>query len=163
MTHQLPPSPPNTQYIVGFDPNDFKNIITSGDVSHNFLQNSNIPTGCSNWDVITDIITTKEQRKVFVFGSGDQDEEYCTSAGWAVSNIHEADLIVARGTFCINDGSGKVVSKKVGVDGEEEYFRVMDEVFLVASERKVPMVSVGGDCMSSRMHVGMGCRVQRGF
>ena len=44
---------------------------------------------------------------------------------------------MARGTFTINDGSGVVISKK---EDEAEYWRVMEEIFTVAGQRKVPMV-----------------------
>ena len=73
---------------------------------------------------------------MFVFGSGDQDEEYCTSAGWTLAKIEEACLIVARGTFTIDDGE-RVVKKK---EDEVEYFRVMEESLKVAAERRIPMV-----------------------
>ncbi len=126
------------QCAVGFDPLDFEQIITSGDVSHSLLQNKADELGCSNWSLLSEI-ETPSQKKVFVFGSGDQDEEYCTSAGWELSSIEDADLIVARGTFTINDGSGKVVSKK---ENEMEYWRVMEESLIAAAKRKIPMVSL---------------------
>lgn len=46
---------------------------------------------------------------------------------------------MARGTFTINDGSGKVVSKK---EDEMEYWKVMEESLIAAAKRKVPMVSL---------------------
>lgn len=76
------------------------------------------------------------QRNVFVFGSGDDDEEYCTSAGWTLSSIDDADLILARGTFTINDGSS-IVSK---TNDEAEYWRVMEESMVKAARRKLPML-----------------------
>lgn len=123
---------------VGFDPADFEQIITSGDVSHSLLRNKADELGCSNWSLLSGI-QSKSRKKAFVFGSGDEDEEYCISAGWNLSSIEEADLIVARGTFTINDGSGKVVSKK---EDEMEYWKVMEESLIAAAKRKVPMVSL---------------------
>eukprot|EP00970_Alexandrium_tamarense_P012958 scaffold3194_cov191-Alexandrium_tamarense.AAC.1 len=68
-------------HSVGFNPTDFDNIITSGDVSHSLLQNQATSLGCSNWDMLSNIIkNNKDQRKVFVFGSGDNDKSYCNSA-----------------------------------------------------------------------------------
>lgn len=81
------------------------------------------------------------RRKVFVFGSGDSDESYCTSAGWELAPIEEADLIVARGTFTINDGKS-VVSK---TESEGEYWKVMEAAMTVASQRKVPMLVTNPD------------------
>lgn len=119
---------------------DFDNIITSGDVSHSLLQNNAGSLGCSNWDVLTTLIEEKKQN-VFVFGSGDEDEAYCTSAGWTLTSIEEAHLIVARGTFTINDGT-TVVSKK---EDEMEYWRVMEESLYKASQRKLPMLVTNPD------------------
>ena len=130
----------NINNIVGFDPSDFENIITSGDVSHNLLQNKAQSLGCANWSVITELIDQKKQN-VFVFGSGVEDELYCTSAGWTLTSIEEADLIVSRGTFTINDGTA-VIHKK---DDEMEYWRVMEEAMSKAAQRKVPMLVTNPD------------------
>lgn len=120
---------------LGFNPSDFDNIITSGDVSHSLLQNKADSLGCQNWDVLTNLIKEGKQN-VFVFGSGDEDEVYCTSAGWTLTSIEEADLILSRGTFTINDGT-TVVSKK---ENEAEYWKVMEEAFTKAAQRKLPML-----------------------
>jgi ribonucleotide monophosphatase NagD (HAD superfamily) len=114
---------------------DFDNIITSGDISHNLLRGQD---GCSikhNWNVFADKQIQK-RRNIFVFGSGDDDEEYCTSAGWTLSSIEDADLILARGTFTINDGTS-IISKN---DDEAAYWRVMEESMMKASRRKLPML-----------------------
>mmetsp|Transcript_8869 Transcript_8869/g.16241 ORF Transcript_8869/g.16241 Transcript_8869/m.16241 type:complete len:408 (+) Transcript_8869:37-1260(+) len=120
---------------LGFNPSDFDNIITSGDVSHTLLQNNADSIGCQNWDILTNLIDQKK-KNVFVFGSGDEDEVYCTSAGWTLSTIDEADLILSRGTFTINDGT-TIISKK---ENEAEYWKVMEESMVVAAKRKVPML-----------------------
>lgn len=125
---------------VGFNPEDFVNIITSGDVSHSLLQNSAPSLGCSNWEIISNLIKSNK-RRVFVFGSGDDDELYCTSAGWTLSPIEEADLIVARGTFTINNGTD-VVSKH---DNEDEYWKVMENSMTVAAQKKTPMLVTNPD------------------
>ena len=127
---------------LGFDPhNDFHQIITSGDVSYRMLS-GDTTLKCSTWNVLQDLIVNN-QKKVFVFGSGDNDEEYCESAGWRLSSIDEADLIIARGTFTINDGSNAIVSKKD--NGENEYFKVMNEKLDVASKRNLPMLVTNPD------------------
>jgi ribonucleotide monophosphatase NagD (HAD superfamily) len=125
---------------VGFNLEDFDNIITSGDVSHTLLKNNAPSLGCSNWDMLSNLIAIKRQ-KVFVFGSGDNDESYCTSAGWTLAPIEDADLIVARGTFTINDGA-TIVSKN---ENEEEYWKVMESSMMVAAQKKVPMLVTNPD------------------
>eukprot|EP00581_Thalassiosira_minuscula_P019404 CAMPEP_0183716458 /NCGR_PEP_ID=MMETSP0737-20130205/10373_1 /TAXON_ID=385413 /ORGANISM="Thalassiosira miniscula, Strain CCMP1093" /LENGTH=396 /DNA_ID=CAMNT_0025945735 /DNA_START=71 /DNA_END=1261 /DNA_ORIENTATION=+ len=125
---------------LGFNPSDFHNIITSGDVSHSLLQNSAETLGCSNWDMLTNLIN-QNKRNVFVFGSGDDDEQYVTSAGWTLSTIEHADLIVSRGTFTINDGT-TIISKN---ENEAEYWKVMEEAMTIASQRKVPMLVTNPD------------------
>ncbi len=126
---------------LGFDPqNDFHQIITSGDVSYRMLS-GDTTLKCSTWNVLQELIKN-DSKKVFVFGSGDQDEEYCESAGWMLSPIDDADLIIARGTFTLNDGSGTVVSK---TDNEEEYFKVLEKTLEVASKRKIPMLVTNPD------------------
>lgn len=122
---------------LGFRTQDFEQIITSGEVSWRMLS-GDATLECQAWSVLTDLIANSD-RRVFVFGSGDNDEEYCTTAGWALAPIEEADLILARGTFTLNDGSADgVVSKKI--DGEEAYFAEHDRVLKVAAERNVPML-----------------------
>lgn len=88
--------------------------------------------GCEIWSVLKDI----EEKTVFVCGSGNEDESYCTSSGWTLAPIEEANLIVARGTFTICNGE-TVVDKN---DDEAEYFRVLEESLQIAAKRKVPML-----------------------
>lgn len=130
---------------LGFNPNqDFHQIITSGDVSHRMLS-GDTTLQCSTWSVLQDLIANSP-KNVFVFGSGDGDEEYCESSGWTLSSIEQADLIVARGTFTINDGSGDVVTKQPEIqDGEVEYFRVLEDKLAIAAERRIPMLVTNPD------------------
>jgi len=125
---------------LGFDPSDFDNIITSGDISHSLLQNNADSLGCQNWPVLTDLIQ-RNKKNVFVFGSGVEDEHYVTSAGWTLTSIEHADLIVSRGTFTINDGT-TITSKN---DDEMNYWKVMEEAMVVAARRKVPMLVTNPD------------------
>ena len=92
---------------------------------------------CETWSVLKDI----DDRKVFVFGSGSEDESYCTSSGWTLSPIDEANLIVARGTFTICNGE-TIVNKD---DDKDEYFRVLHDALEVAARRKVPMLVCNPD------------------
>jgi len=126
---------------LGFDPSkDFDQIITSGDVSHRMLSGDKT-LKCSTWNILDNLIQ-QNKKNVFVLGSGDNDEEYCTSCGWNLSSIDDADLIIARGTFTINDGSGNIISKN---DDEEAYFKALEDVLDKASKRQVPMLVTNPD------------------
>ena len=120
---------------LGFNVDDFDDIITSGDITHSLLMGTASELGCSEWDVLTKLIG-EDKRKVFVFGSGDEDEEYCTSAGWTLAPIDDADLILARGTFTMNDGNG-VIDKKTD---EMKYWQVMEDALFRGAQRKLPML-----------------------
>jgi HAD superfamily hydrolase (TIGR01459 family) len=121
---------------LGFDPKDFCQIITSGDISHRMLSGDDTLT-CQAWPVLSEI----RDKKVFVLGSGSQDEEYCESSGWTLASIEEANLIVARGTFTICDGTSTIKKE----DDESEYFRVLDECLKRASARRLPMLITNPD------------------
>ena len=125
---------------LGFNIDDFEQIITSGEVSWRMMSGDE-SLACDVWPVLTDLIATSK-KKIFLFGSGDNDEEYCDSAGWSLAPIEEADLILARGTFTLNDGSA-IVSKKV--DGEDAYFAAHDKILQIAAERKIPMLVANPD------------------
>jgi HAD superfamily hydrolase (TIGR01459 family) len=122
---------------LGFDPRSFDDIITSGDVSYRMLCGQD-----SSWDIVTKL-RQQGKMKVFVFGSGDDDEEYCISSGWSLSSIHEADLIIARGTFTLNDGSAKIITKQS--HGDETYNDNMSWILTVAAERRLPMLITNPD------------------
>jgi HAD superfamily hydrolase (TIGR01450 family) len=122
---------------LGFDPNDFDQIITSGEVAYRMLAGDET-LECETWSTLSEIRKDGvDSRKVFVFGSGAEDEEYCTSSGWTLAPMEEANLILARGTFTINDGTGNVVKK---TEDEGEYFRVLQKSLEVAASRKIPML-----------------------
>lgn len=90
---------------------------------------------CDTWPVLTKI-RESNSNKVFVCGSGNEDDEYCTACGWTLAPIQDADLILARGTFTICDGT-TIVEKEID---EEEYFRVLDESLQQAATKKIPML-----------------------
>lgn len=93
--------------------------------------------GCAGWSKLDEI----SDRKVLVLGSGSDDESYCTSCGWTLASINEANLIVARGTFTINNGDTIVLKQ----DDEEKYFGLLREVLQLAAQRKVPMLVCNPD------------------
>lgn len=131
---------------LGFDPTDFSQIITSGEVAYHLLSRSNTkscPMAPQPWDVLEPALDNPEKRNVFCFGSGDGDEEYLNSCGWTLAkDMGKADLIVARGTFTIQDGSS-VVQKSH--DGEEAYFEAYGDKLIEAAQRKIPMIIANPD------------------
>lgn len=90
---------------------------------------------CDAWPLLNKI-RQEGNSKVFVLGSGYQDEEYYNACGWNLAPLEEADLILARGTFTVCDGN-TVVKKE---NDEEEYFRVLNESLAKAADKKIPML-----------------------
>lgn len=127
---------------LGFDPSDFAQIITSGEVSYQLLlgkESSFLPK-----EKVWSRVLSKQEgnnNKVFVLGSGNQDEEYCTKSGWTLSPVEEADLLVARGTFTLNNGLDQV-SK---LENPELYDFILENSLKVAASRQLPMLVTNPD------------------
>eukprot|EP00816_Leptocylindrus_hargravesii_P000835 CAMPEP_0196828166 /NCGR_PEP_ID=MMETSP1362-20130617/94540_1 /TAXON_ID=163516 /ORGANISM="Leptocylindrus danicus, Strain CCMP1856" /LENGTH=371 /DNA_ID=CAMNT_0042208835 /DNA_START=92 /DNA_END=1204 /DNA_ORIENTATION=- len=124
---------------LGFNPDDFDDIITSGEVSHRMLSGDDA-LNCDTWECLTNLMKNdgnNDRKKVFVYGSGSNDEEYCMSAGWELASVEEANLILARGTFTINDGCGDVVDKN---EDAEQYDQMLAETLAIAAKRRIPML-----------------------
>jgi HAD superfamily hydrolase (TIGR01459 family) len=124
---------------LGFDPDDFDQIITSGEVAYQMLSGDD-SLGCEPWDVISGIRASGNQ-KVFVLGSGDGDQEYCESCGWTLAPVEEASLIIARGTFSINDGIS-LINKR---DEPERYEDMLEQKLNEAAVRRIPMLVANPD------------------
>jgi HAD superfamily hydrolase (TIGR01450 family) len=130
---------------LGFDPSDFSQIITSGEVSYQLLSRTSVEESSlapQPWPILDSIFESSEERNVFCFGSGDDDEEYLNSCGWKLSEMDSANLIIARGPFTINDGSS--VTHKTH-DGEEAYHKRFDELIQLAAKRRIPMIVANPD------------------
>jgi HAD superfamily hydrolase (TIGR01450 family) len=132
---------------LNFDPErDFSQIITSGEVTYQLLTKTlpdASPLAPKPWSILEPIWNEKKEAKyVFCFGSGDGDEEFLESCGWTLSSMEQADLIVARGTFTIQDAS--TVVHKIH-DGEEAYFQSYHEQLAKAAERKIPLIVANPD------------------
>lgn len=125
---------------LGFDTEDFDQIITSGEIGFRMLCGDS-SLECSSWNVLTNLIS-ENRKNAFVFGSGDGDEEYCNEAGWTLSTIDDADLIIARGTFTLNDGSGNVISKNHDVS---HYNEMLEITLKKAASKKIPMLVTNPD------------------
>jgi HAD superfamily hydrolase (TIGR01450 family) len=121
---------------LGFNPEDFQQIITSGELAFQMLAETCQPS--LSWPHLSRLNAGgQEMRKVIVLGSGDGDEEYCNSCGWTLSNVNEANLVLARGTFTINDGSSNVVEKNAN---ESRYEQALSKLLEEAAKRKLPML-----------------------
>jgi HAD superfamily hydrolase (TIGR01450 family) len=139
---------------LGFDPADFSQIVTSGEVAHQLLLGLASVGGlggdssASSWipsnvpQALRDL-ANRPTRRVYCFGSGDGDEEYLNSAGWTLADsIDHADLIVARGTFTLLDASSMVDKTR---DGEDVYFQAYTEILGKATQRRIPMIVCNPD------------------
>ena len=124
---------------LGFDPEDFELIITSGEVAYQMLggKDSPLPTEPKSWPMLNDLA----DQKAVVLGSGDGDAEYLQSCGWKLSNAAESSLVVARGTFTVNDGSS-VVHKREDANGYEVALTKMLEA---CAARHLPMLVTNPD------------------
>eukprot|EP00522_Entomoneis_paludosa_P016266 CAMPEP_0172442798 /NCGR_PEP_ID=MMETSP1065-20121228/3187_1 /TAXON_ID=265537 /ORGANISM="Amphiprora paludosa, Strain CCMP125" /LENGTH=329 /DNA_ID=CAMNT_0013192827 /DNA_START=223 /DNA_END=1212 /DNA_ORIENTATION=+ len=120
---------------LGFDPEDFENIITSGEVAYQMLSGK-----LDLWDVLSNL-QGDESKTVFVFGSGDDDQPYCESCGWKLAPMNEAKLIVARGTFTVNDGV-QTVNKR---ENAALYESKLEEELRKAAELRIPMLVTNPD------------------
>lgn len=79
------------------------------------------------------------QNKVFVFGNGDDDEAYASSAGLAPADVGTADFLLARGLFCFVDGNGR---QPLDFAGAED---CCDDFLEIAAGRDLPMIVANPD------------------
>ena len=126
---------------LGFDPNDFHQIITSGEVASLLLSGVSDLGGCQPWDVLTQIRKDNEQtgkpNKLFVLGtSPDRDLPYAENCGWKLAPMEEADLILASGTFSVNDGIQEI-NKRNDADA---YQTALEDSLQKGAARGLPMI-----------------------
>jgi len=142
---------------LGFDPtNDFEQIITSGEVSFQLLSSpspSSSSSGpfaskeelggcCEPWNTLTKIQNANQQQgknnKVLVLGTSDErDVPYVEGCGWDFAPIEEADLILACGTFTVNDGNGNDINKRTDADA---YNVALTRALRIGAARGIPMM-----------------------
>jgi len=129
---------------LGFDPKDFAQIITSGEVAWNMLA-GNMK---DEWLEAT-VVASSTTKNVFVLGSGDGDVEYCESCGWTVSPVDEADLILARGTFTVNGGGSSAAGAGAEVVHKNEdaqaYETALEQCLAQAAAKQLPMLVANPD------------------
>jgi ribonucleotide monophosphatase NagD (HAD superfamily) len=94
-------------------------------------------TSEKTWSVLKDM----RERKVLVFGSGSEDETYCTSAGWSLASIEDATLLLARGTFTICNGDSVLYKNH----DETHYNRILYETLVAAARKNIPMLVTNPD------------------
>jgi HAD superfamily hydrolase (TIGR01450 family) len=158
---------------LGFHDDDFHAVITSGEVTYQMLQqgtrdddeDKNIPSWAvanpcaitQQWEPLRSIVSTINDeatttKNVFILGSGDDDVQYCTSCGWTpISDINDANLILARGPFTIpistetvdtestnENGNYNVIDRRV--DGEEIYQTTIQNALQIAANNLIPMI-----------------------
>mmetsp|Transcript_17927 Transcript_17927/g.44658 ORF Transcript_17927/g.44658 Transcript_17927/m.44658 type:complete len:453 (-) Transcript_17927:2719-4077(-) len=137
---------------LGFSDDAFDEIITSGEVAHHLL--TYLAEGTtSSWvpqsipEAFEKIRSNPQDGKklsAFCFGSGDGDEDYLNSCGWALAeSIETADLIVARGTFVVQSAT-ELANKKVDKDSYWSAYRKALEI-AAASSNPIPMVVCNPD------------------
>ena len=80
---------------MGFDSSTIVDLVTSGEMGWRGLASDSVARSAP-FDQI-------QGNKVFVFGNGEEDEEYVTTAGLEFATIEEADFILARGMFTMHD------------------------------------------------------------
>lgn len=115
---------------LGFDPSHFSQILTSGEVTFQMMSGELTSGGF-----------LPKEKKVCILGSGDGDVAYCESAGWQVVPVEEAALIIARGTFTVNDGTGEIHKRK----DPGGYHKALQETLEKAAKRKLPMIVANPD------------------
>lgn len=127
---------------LGFAPaTDFEQIVTSGEVSFLTLSGDDLGGCCEPWNIVTQIRTNNQQygkdNKVFVLGSEEaRDVPYVEACGWKFSPIDEADLILACGTFAVNDGTGEINKRTDAV----AYNSALQKSLQTAARRGIPML-----------------------
>lgn len=133
---------------LGFDPlQDFERIVTSGEAAHGLLLGASTDSppleknAIAQWSKIRDV--SADNRKAVVLGSGDGDVEYLQGCGWTVDSADEASLVVARGTFTVNDGnSSRVVHKR---DDADAYETALQATLQACAARRLPMLVTNPD------------------
>lgn len=131
---------------LGFDvERDIDEVITSGEVSFQML--SGDESIAFSWPPLASILSSSSSLRpprALVLGSGAGDAEYLRAAGWTLSGPSDADLVVARGTFTIDDGTGAIVSKSKGY-GEGAYESTLGTMLRSAASRSLPMLVTNPD------------------
>ena len=110
---------------VGLDPEMyFDGIVTSGELAWKFIQGGGMAGN-----------------KIFLFGNGQDDDEYVSSLGCVIAGPEEADFILARGTFSISGSDTKEFPDAFDLFSSEAFHAGLD----VCAKRYLPMVCSNPD------------------
>ena len=110
---------------LGFEASLFDGVVTSGELAW-------------GWLVVRRRANPDRPLRVFLIGRGQQqdDEEYVTSAGCTIADPESADLVLARGTFCIwEDGD-----RPVGFETAEALMEAVPPYLERCVARGLPML-----------------------
>lgn len=121
---------------LGFDPDDFEPIITSGEVAFKMLGGESPLPAVQPWSPLKNV-----PKKAVVLGSGDGDETYLEGCGWQLSSIQEASLVVARGTFTVQDDTSLVQKR----EGATTYDTALAKMLEACATRRIPMMVCNPD------------------
>lgn len=126
---------------LGFNPDDFHGIWTSGEICHRMLA-GDTTLQCEIWTVL-DNLRASGKTKAIVLGSGDEDVEYVQSAGWELAyDVSQADILIARGTFTVVTSETIISNNRLSSD---EYHEKLDDVLTVAAKLRLPMLICNPD------------------
>uniref|UniRef100_A0A7S0EEY8 Uncharacterized protein n=1 Tax=Hanusia phi TaxID=3032 RepID=A0A7S0EEY8_9CRYP len=117
---------------MGFHSTSILDLITSGEVGWQCL--SERPAGTPFESLGS---------KVYVFGNGEEDDEYVKSAGLEFADVEEADFILARGLFTMQ-GSSDVLHRE-GPQKYEAWDMEARSCLQIAANRLLPMVVTNPD------------------
>jgi ribonucleotide monophosphatase NagD (HAD superfamily) len=147
---------------LGFDPQDFEKIITSGEVAYQMLQGKGEWLRfCQPWEPLSVALvgcnpiadqasppspslsaSSLSSKSAFCFGSGDDDEAYLNSCEWNLAeSVESADLLVARGTFTLQSKTVQI-SKNTDPD---LYEIGLKETLKQAAQKRIPMIVCNPD------------------
>jgi ribonucleotide monophosphatase NagD (HAD superfamily) len=158
---------------LGFDPTDFAQIITSGEVAHHLLlamasgcivdegdnddDTTTLPSS-SSWipsDIpqpFKDLAIKKKQKEpsslsvpktAFCFGSGDDDEEYLNTAGWILADSIDTADLIVARGTFTVMDATKTVHKNI--DGEDSYYQTYTDTLQRATQLRIPMIVCNPD------------------
>lgn len=131
---------------LGFDDACFEQIITSGQMAFDLLQQvttrggegeEHLFLGDESKAFFGSLAKGKDYHKCFVLGNGDNDEAYCEAAGWDVTSLNDASLIVTRGALTVSDGTSVAHKERIG---DSAFDRILREALSSAATMSIPML-----------------------
>eukprot|EP01038_Epipyxis_sp_PR26KG_P006197 gene6197-8535_t len=129
---------------IGINPALFDDIITSGEIGWEYLNRMQI-----NHNAKSKPQAAVRPFRVFVIGSGDEDEEYVSSCQCDLARPEDADLVLVRGTLTTLSSSKALVKYVNAQSLVENVSQILD----ICTKRSLPMLITNPDftrpgCMS---------------